>query len=128
MSLKPTLLSKNKQVVRPRGELISHNPHYLHLARSGELRKRQPDVVRRSAILADGWKLNYWWEDDRVALFSMKSAPLEVDNVSADNPEITRKLFARLMAYLDSVDAQKPLPNLKYDPLTDTRDNVLIRN
>ena len=128
VSLRPTLLSKNKQVVRPRGELIFHYPHYLHPARSGELRKRQLDVVPRSAILSDRWKLHYWWEDDRVALFDMKSAPLEVDDVSADNPEITRKLFARLMAHLDRVDAQKPLPNLDYDPLTDPRVNPLIRN
>ena len=72
-----------------------------------------------TTILADGWKLHYWWETGQVQLFHLDKDLGESKDVAAEQPERAAALKKMLRDYLAKVDAQLPVPNPNYDPETD---------
>ncbi len=106
-SLKPVLLGENKAVMkRPEDFLVFHWPHYQHGRHS------TPDTT----ILADGWKLHYWWETGQTQLFQLDQDLRELKDLTSTQAERTRNLTSRLTNYLATIRAQLPTPNLDYKP------------
>ena len=100
ISLKP-LLEGQDLVDR---SLYWHYPHY------GNQGGEPASVIREK-----DWKLIHYWEDGRNELYNLSSDPSERTNVAAENPEITSKLDAKLMAFLDEVDANLPMVDTEFD-------------
>lgn len=108
-SLKPLLLGQAKSAVkRPEDFLVFHWPHYQHG------RGSTPDTT----ILADGWKLHYWWETGRVQLFHLDLDWGETKDLASLQPVQAAALKKQLTNYLASVKAQLPTPNSEYDSAT----------
>lgn len=84
--------------------LIWHYPHYGN--QGGE---------PSSVIRLRGWKLIHYYEDGREELYNLNVDPEEADDVSAENPELAKKLRAQLFAYLDEVGARFPQPDPEYN-------------
>lgn len=115
-SLKSVLLGEPKATVkRPEDFLVFHWPHYQHG------RKSTPDTT----ILADGWKLHYWWETDQVQLFHLDQDLGESKDLAREQAGRAAGLKSRLTNYLAGVKAQLPVPNPAYQPTRDpaNRDN-----
>jgi len=109
-SMKAVILGDGSAPVRRAGEfLVFHWPHYQHAKHS------TPDTT----ILADGWKLHYWWETKRVQLFQLDKDLGESQDIAQEQPERATKLKATLEAYLKTIDAQLPEINPNYDPKDD---------
>ena len=101
-SLKPALLGEAKAAVkRPEDFLVFHWPHYQHARHS------TPDTT----ILADGWKLHYWWETGQVQLFELDLDLGESKDLATKQPERASNLKSRLTNYLATIKAQLPVPN-----------------
>jgi len=106
-SLKPVLLGDGTaDVVRPGDFLVFHWPHYQHQ------KKSTPDTT----LLADGWKLHYWWETGNLQLFHLDQDLGESMDVAAKFPERTAQMKKTLETYLTSIKAQLPEVNPNYDP------------
>ena len=109
-SLLPVLVRKqNAEVQRSREELYFHWPHYQHE------KKSKPD----STVIAENFKLHYFWESREVQLFDLSRDLAEKTDVSEEYPEITKQLHEKLMQYLHDIDAQLPEVNPNYSPETD---------
>jgi len=88
-----------------RGPLYWHYPHYSNQggAPAGSIR--------------DGdWKLIEWYEDGRLELFNLRDDIGEKNNLAAANPEKTKELHEKLIAWRKDVHAVMPKPNPDYDP------------
>lgn len=94
ISLKPILEQKTVAANRP---LYWHYPHYGN--QGGE---------PSSIIQENGWKLIYYWEDNREELFKLPSTETEALNVVEKHPEIASKLNEKLMSWLHEVNAKYP--------------------
>jgi arylsulfatase A-like enzyme len=106
-SLKPVLLSDGKAAVsRPNDFLVFHWPHYQNAKHS------TPDTT----LLADGWKLHYWWETGQTQLFHLDQDLGESKDLAATQPARVASMEQRLTNYLASVNAQLPVPNPNYHP------------
>ncbi|UZD23105.1 sulfatase [Algoriphagus halophytocola] len=69
-----------------------------------------------SSTIRDGdWKLIYYWEDGKVELYNLLEDPSEQHDRSALNPEVSQKLFSQLISWLESTNANKPVPDPQYD-------------
>ena len=109
-SFKPVLLGDGTAAVkRPDDFLVFHWPHYQHQKNS------TPDTT----LLADGWKLHYWWETGQVQLFHLDQDLGESKDLTAEQPARASNMTKLLTNYLASVNAQLPVPNQNYDPATD---------
>ncbi|WP_242205308.1 sulfatase [Aestuariivivens insulae] len=100
VSLKPLLEGK------PIAErsLFWHYPHYGN--QGGE----------PSSIIREGnWKLIHYWEDGRNELYNLQTDPEEQNNVAGSNVDLSKELYSKLNAWLDSVKANKPSKDLEYD-------------
>ncbi|MCP5109437.1 MAG: sulfatase [bacterium] len=61
-----------------------------------------------SAIREGRYKLLYFHEDERVELYDLASDIGERHNLAPQRPRLTRELRAKLLAYLERVDARFP--------------------
>ena len=99
-----SLLSGGKGVVeRPREELVFHFPHY-----------QSEDDGPHSAIILGDYKLIKFYETDDVRLYDLVNDIGEQNDLSKDMGEEAMHLRERLEQYLESVDAQMPMPNPNY--------------
>lgn len=109
-SMKSLLLGDGKaSVKRPNNFLVFHWPHYQHAKHS------TPDTT----ILADGWKLHYWWETGQVQLFHLDQDLGESKDLAKEQPTRAAAMKVQLTNYLTSIDAQLPIPNPNYNSTTD---------
>ncbi len=109
-SMKPVLLGDGSAAVKRPGDfLVFHWPHYQHGKHS------TPDTT----ILADGWKLHYWWETGQVQLFHLDQDLGESKDLAATQPARAAAMKKTLTNYLATVDAQLPVKNPDYNPATD---------
>jgi arylsulfatase A-like enzyme len=109
-SLKPVLHGDGSATIKRPGDfLVFHWPHYQ------QARKSTPDTT----ILADGWKLHYWWETRQTQLFHLDKDLGESQDVAAEQPERVSAMQKLLTNYLATVRAQLPVPNPDYKPETD---------
>ena len=100
ISLKPLLEGKDGAD----RSLYWHYPHY------GNQGGEPASVIREK-----DWKLIHYWEDGRNELYNLTSDPGERTDVAIENPEITSKLDAKLMAFLDEVNANLPILDTEFD-------------
>lgn len=84
--------------------LIWHYPHYGN--QGGE-----PSSIIRSGK----WKLIHYYEDGRNELFNLNSDPGEHEDVSADNPDMVKKMSQILTEWLLSAGARYPERDPEYN-------------
>ena len=109
-SFKPVILGDGSATVkRPGSFLVFHWPHYQ------QARQSTPDTT----ILADGWKLHYWWETGKVQLFELDKDLDESKDLAPEQPARATALKTLLTNYLATVSAQLPVPNPNYNPAAD---------
>lgn len=101
VSLVPLLEGKTLD----RGPLYWHYPHYSNQG-----------GAPAGAIRDGDWKLVEWYEDGRLELFNLSDDIGEKNNLAAANPEKTKELHEKLIAWRKEVNAIMPLPNPNYDP------------
>jgi len=92
-------------VKRPREEFVVHFPHYDKDAQGPA-----------STIYVDDLKLLHVYETGALKLFNIANDPGERRDLTAQQPDKAKELDARLMAYLQAMNAQLPKPNPDYDP------------
>lgn len=105
-SLQPAL--EGKQL--PDRPLIWHYPHYVSAPPS----EKYPDGMKQrpaAAIRMGPWKLIHEFENGDSSLFNIAADPGEEKDLASWRPDTLAKLRARLLGYLDSVEAQIPQPN-----------------
>lgn len=100
LSLKPIIEGKSL----PERPLFWHYPHY------GNQGGEPSSIIRKGH-----WKLIHYWEDNRNELYNLNQDPQEQENIASKHPETTKELHNRLLTWLDSVNALKPLPDPMYD-------------
>ncbi len=109
-SFKPVILGDGfAPVKRPNPVLVFHWPHYQHEKHS------IPDTT----LIADGWKLHYWWETEKVQLFHLDNDLGESKDLAAEQPKRAGEMKKIMTDYLAAIKAQTPVRNPNYDPATD---------
>ncbi|ARN56846.1 sulfatase [Sedimentisphaera salicampi] len=98
-SLVPLLKGENMD----RGPIFWHYPHYSPQGCSPA-----------SAIRENEWKLILWYEDSRKELFNLREDIGEKNNLADKKPEITERLFNKLLNWFKEVDAEMPQLNPGY--------------
>ncbi len=101
--------------IQPR-PIFWHYPHYGN--QGGE----------PSTIIRDGdWKLINYHEDGRNELYNIKTAPRELDDLAAENPEIVARLSEQLKAWQKETNARFPVtnPNFSQSGHIRERENTL---
>ena len=84
--------------------LYFHYPHY---------RATMP----HTAVISGSHKaLHFWEHPDIPMLFDLSRDIGEVSNIAEEQPELHKRLFNGMMAYLKQVDGRIPKPNPDYDP------------
>ena len=96
-----TLLSKRKPLEKR--SLFWHYPHY-HLE----------GAVPYSAIRFEDYKLIHNLETDRLELYDLKNDVGEKENLSLQNPSLTKELLQKLKQWKASTKAQEPIINPLY--------------
>lgn len=100
ISLMPLL--RNKQIADR--ALIWHYPHY------GNQGGEPSSIIRRG-----NWKLIHYYEDDHEELYNLKDDVSETTDVSAQKPDIVKRLHDELFNYLHTVNARFPQKDPAYD-------------
>jgi len=88
-----------------RGPIFWHYPHYSNQG-----------GAPAGAIRDGDWKLVEWFEDGRLELFNLRDDLGEKNNLATANPNKTKELHNKLIAWRKDVQAVMPLPNPDYDP------------
>jgi arylsulfatase A-like enzyme len=83
--------------------LIWHYPHYGNQG-------GQPSSI----IRLGNWKLIHYYEGGSEELYNLETDLEETNDVSAENPELTKQLSQQLFAYLDEVGARFPEKDPEY--------------
>jgi arylsulfatase A-like enzyme len=99
-NLLPLLRQQNR--FRPRS-LYWHYPHYSNQG-------GKPS----SAIREGDWKLIEFFEDSRKELYNLKDDPREQHDLSANQPQKTKELAAKLNRWQTQVGAKMPTANPDY--------------
>lgn len=102
VSLRPVLEGKGDL---PERALAWHYPHY------GNQGGAPGAAIRRG-----DWKLIQWYEKDALELYNLRDDIGEKNNLSKQEPERVKALFAELQAWQKDVGALKPTQNPAYDP------------
>jgi len=97
------------EVKRPREEFVAHFPHY-----------DKDTLGPASAIYVGDLKLIHVYETGALKLFNLASDVGERHDLVAQMPDMAKALDARLMTYLQAVNAQLPKPNPDYNPTQPT--------
>lgn len=92
------------ELKRPREEFVVHFPHYDKDAQGPA-----------SAIYVGDFKLIHVYETGALKLFKLANDPGERRDLAAQMPDKVKELDTRLMAYLNTMEAQLPKPNPNYD-------------
>jgi arylsulfatase A-like enzyme len=77
--------------------------HYPHYGNQGG--------TPGGAIRSGDWKLIEFYEDGRLELFNLKDDIGETKDLSKENPQKTRELHEKLIAWRSSVNAKMPTKN-----------------
>ena len=88
-----------------RDAIYQHFPGYLG---AGENTWRTTPV---GLIEAGDWKLMEFFEDGRLELYNLKDDIGEQKNLAAANPEKTRELHAKMIAWREAIKAPMPTKN-----------------
>ncbi|OPZ84466.1 MAG: Arylsulfatase [bacterium ADurb.Bin429] len=83
-----------------RGPIFWHYPHYGNQGGTPGCSVRDGD-----------WKLIEFFEDGRLELYHLREDAGETHNRAAEEPDITRRLHAELVAWRESVEAKIPARN-----------------
>ncbi len=102
-SLEKLLAGKPDERLRER-PLIWHYPHYDN--QGGE---------PSSLIRLGDYKLIHYHLDAHDELYNLRSDPSEQHDIAADHPSRVNSMRDILLTYLQSVDAQFPTPDPRYD-------------
>jgi arylsulfatase A-like enzyme len=89
-----------------RGEAMARGPifwHYPHYGNQGG--------TPGSSVRDGDWKLIEFFEDGRLELYHLGDDPAETRNHAADNPAVTQRLHAELVAWRASIEALIPQRN-----------------
>ncbi|MFZ4647669.1 MAG: sulfatase/phosphatase domain-containing protein, partial [Gemmataceae bacterium] len=100
VSLKPLFDSKP---LKDR-ELYWHYPHY------GNQGGRPSSTIRYK-----NKKLIHYWEDGHDELYDLAKDPYEQTDLASKNPAETKKLNAKLLNWLKSVNATYPVPDPQFN-------------
>ena len=85
--------------------LFWHYPHY------------HGSTWKPGASIRDGdWKLIAFYHYDTVELYNLAKDPSEKKDLSKSNPEKTKELQDKLVAWQKRMKAKMPVPNPNYDP------------
>ena len=103
-SLVPLL--RNPAADIPTRPIFWHYPHY----------NRQRRVRPFGAVRHENWKLILFYEDNRKELYNLVDNVGESKNLADEIPDKVEQLHTLLQNWLETVDAQMPLPNAGYDP------------
>ncbi|QEG01095.1 Arylsulfatase [Stieleria maiorica] len=112
LTLRPYLT--NPQAPPRREDLFWHYPHYHSMG-------AQP----YSAIRSGDWKLIEVFGKESLELYNLASDLGENDNLVTIEKEKANELYAKLVAWRESVEAQVPTGNPQYDPEKETG---IVRN
>lgn len=111
VSLAPAM-QKKKITSRP---LYWHYPHYGN--QGGD----------PSSIVREGdWKLIYYWEDKSLELYDLAKDPSEQTDLALQNPQVTKRLTADLLKYLEKTGSNQPMDDPEFDAVL--HQEVLDRN
>lgn len=81
--------------------------HYPHYGNQGG----EPSSISRRG----DYKLIYYYESNTSELYNLKEDPAEQNNIAAEDTDRTKTMEAELLAYLNDMGANKPVPNPNYD-------------
>ena len=96
------LLTKQKQIKRK--ELYWHYPHY------------HPEGGTPHTAIREGyWKLIYFYEDGKKELYNLNNDTGELQDLSTSMPNITNRLYKKLVDWKKQSGAQEPILNSRYD-------------
>ena len=85
--------------------LYWHYPHY------------HGSTWKPGASIRDGdWKLIAFYHYDTVELYNLAKDPSEKKDLSKSNPQKTKELQGKLVAWQKRMKAKMPVPNPNYDP------------
>jgi arylsulfatase A-like enzyme len=84
-----------------------HFPGYLGQGKNGWR------TTPAGAIRSGEWKLLEFFEDGRLELYNVREDVGEKKNRVKDEPDLTKKLHARLLAWRKQINAPMPTPNPK---------------
>ncbi len=63
------------------------------------------------------YKLIEFFEFGQLELYDLEQDPLESNNIAVESPEITARLYERMLAWREETDAAVPTElNPEYDP------------
>ncbi len=65
-------------------------------------------------IIERDFKLLNWYENDSVELYNLKVDPSEMQDISAQKPELADRLKRKLKRWLKATNANMPIPNEDY--------------
>lgn len=91
-----------------RRALFWHYPHYQHYQREG--------TTPYGAIRRGDFKLIEFFDDSRIELYDVRDDVSESRDLAAQQPDLADALRRELHAWRQSVSAQMPTVNPKYDP------------
>ncbi|MDB6026666.1 MAG: Choline-sulfatase, partial [Verrucomicrobiales bacterium] len=92
-----------------RDAIYWHFPGYLG-AGAGSWR-----TLPAGAIRSGDWKLMEFFEDHRLELYNLHDDLGEKNNLAQTNPEKTKELHAKLLAWQKEIHAPMPTPNTEKD-------------
>lgn len=72
-----------------------------------------PGIGPSSTIRLGDWKLIHYYDGDRYELFHLASDLGEQHNLAESQPEVRKRLAHQLDAYLNAVDAQRPVAKMR---------------
>ena len=94
-----------------RGESIEDRSLYWHYPHYGNQGGEPGSIIRRGS-----WKLIHYYEDGRNELYNLSDDPGEQHDVAADHGDRVTAMFDEMKSWLDSVGAEYPQPDPRYDP------------
>ena len=95
-----------------RGESIPERPLYWHYPHYGNQGGEPGSIIR-----VGDWKLIHYYEDGRNELYHLKTDPSEEIDIAFSYPAKTTKMWKQLDRWLDSVNAKRPKPDPRFDPV-----------
>ncbi len=105
------------------GNAMDDRPLYWHYPHYGNQGGNPSSVIRLNNL-----KLIHYWEDGHDELYDLEKDPEEKEDVSEKFPEERKQLASKLLAWLESVDAQYPIPDDEYDAEKAAQRKANIRN
>lgn len=103
-----------------KGESISDRPLYWHYPHYGNQGGEPGSIIR-----SGDWKLIHYYEDGRNELYQLSVDPGEEIDVAFQYPVRTAEMWQQLDEWLVSVDANRPLPDPRYDAV---KSEAKVRN